>query len=506
MSSNPRSLKWAVLLMSLLLMAVVACQTKASSTTVPTPTATTVPTPTPPPFPSPITADPDADPAGFFKALPQDESACVVTALGQARVDQITGGVEPTDKEKQVLEGCLSQETFARIMIGEVVRRAGGLSDETLGCMWDSLAGADVKALSSMESEDSIGGLGAFLSMALCLSDEEAALLLEGVGPDELPIAEMRCVAEQLDMGMLADMFAGGAAEMSPEVLLAMLECGLAAMGDEGDGPPFTAEQFACLQTALNEDDMAAMFGGEGGPNVEIMLAMLECGLEGGPDGDGIPFNAEQLACLQGVLSADDMAAMISDESRPSVEIMLAMLECGLEGGPDGDGIPFNAEQLTCLQAALSADDMAAMMGGEGAPSLEIMLAALKCGLATPDAEGDGLPFTADQLVCLEATLGRELLDQLIGQEGEPSIQVVLAALECGLDLRDSGDGPTDSGGPASGIDGLPVTAEQLACLVDGLGDGAIEELLSGQRTPNFGDLLVLAACNLDLEAILSGG
>ena len=419
MPTYPKRLRWALLGLPLLLMAIGACQSASTSTPTPTPTPTPIPTPTATPtpvptptpvlLPLPILADPEENPLEFFLSLPREEQECAVQTLGQARLDQLMAGAEPTDADNQVIDQCLSQETVARIVMGSLVNQAGDLGDETLGCMWDALSGADLSGLFN-EDEFLPGAIGALLGASTCMSDEEAARLLGAEGSEDFPIAEMRCLAERLSPKVVASIFTDGLEEALP--------------------PP------------------------------DVLVALLECSL--GPNGS------------------------------------------------EGDALPFTADQLACLQEALGDDALAQMLDQEGEPTLDVMLATLKCGLMTDAPDAGGLPFTASQLACLQEYLGDEALAQLVGQEGEPTLDVVLTVLECGLELGDSVGGDsgtgTDTGVDPTSEDGFPVTPEQLACLLETLGDEAIAELIAGERLPNFAEFAALGICEVDIAELLSGG
>ncbi len=53
---------------------------------------------------------------------------------------------------------------------------------------------------------------------------------------------------------------------------------------------------------------------------------------------------------------------------------------------------------------------------------------------------------------------------------------------------------------------GLDISAEDLACVVDILGEEALAEIIAGDRLPAFGEVLALASCDLDLKGLLNEG
>ena len=309
MSVLSRRLPWALLALPLLLIAIGACEATPTATPEPTltatptatpeptptatPTATPEPTPTATPtatpepthtatptatpepthtatpilVPEPILADSNDSPREFFRALPHEEQQCLVQALSQASVDEILDGAEPSQEANQVLDQCVSQETFARVLMGSFVSSVGGLSDDTLGCMWEILGEA------STGGGDFPVDFVAFLRLALCLSDEEAARAEPGAGPFEFPLAGVRCVAQQLDMEGLAAMSGDELQELPPDLMAALVECGI-EVGPTGEVPQFTPEQVACLRDALGDETLGDLMGRERLPTFEETAAL----------------------------------------------------------------------------------------------------------------------------------------------------------------------------------------------------------------------------------------
>jgi hypothetical protein len=98
--------------------------------------------------------------------------------------------------------------------------------------------------------------------------------------------------------------------------------------------------------------------------------------------------------------------------------------------------------------------------------------------------------------------LGAEALAQYFGQGGETPFEVIAAMLECGIEVLvpEGDDGVGGDGGT-----GVDFSAEELACVVDALGDDALAEILAGERVPTFVEIAALLGCDLDLEKLLSG-
>ena len=144
------------------------------------------------------------------------------------------------------------------------------------------------------------------------------------------------------------------------------------------------------------------------------------------------------------------------------------------------------------LVATFSAD--------QDVPSAEIMVAMLECGIDILGTEGVASQLTPEQLACLEAALDAEALAQFLSEGGEFPLEAIATLLECGLETLGT-DG--DSGGVDGGI-GIDISAEDLACVVETLGEEALTEIIAGERLPTFGEILALAGCDLDLGGLFN--
>lgn len=192
---------------SILLVVMIACGSSTSSSDEPEATATLVPTstpespgsgPTPVPATStpaspgsgPITIDPSEDPDGFIAALPADEVMCASDGVGGADIfrelvaadDAI--GAEATDALAEVLASCISAETVQNVMIGQLISNHGGLSDETISCIGNSITGVDFSnVLGGLDftGDDLIQAVEALF----CLSPEERLAFEESNPSDD---------------------------------------------------------------------------------------------------------------------------------------------------------------------------------------------------------------------------------------------------------------------------------------------------------------------------------
>ncbi|MBF8267956.1 MAG: hypothetical protein HW388_1464 [Dehalococcoidia bacterium] len=270
MSLLSKRARWAVLLLPLLLIAVVACKSDATTT------------PTPVPTPVPILAGPDAGIRELFQAIPVEEQQCVAQALGQTHLDELLEKADTSEVDDLALQQCLSQETFARITAGVLISEVGSLSDETMNCVWSTLEGVDLTPPANGE-EMNIAPFAAFLKTAQCLNEEEVARADATGGAAGLPIAGMRCLAENLDQDDLASLFASGVegALPPPDVLAAVMGCGVEMGGPEVESSGFNPEQFTCLQDAVGDEALAQIFVQGGGETLspELTAAMTACGM-----------------------------------------------------------------------------------------------------------------------------------------------------------------------------------------------------------------------------------
>ena len=214
------SWRWLVLLAALLAallagtLAVAACGDSASPTPEPTdapvptatpgPTPTEVSTPTAAPTPTPAMMslsdiDETTTGADLIAALSESETDCLRSAVGDAGYQAIQGltlSESITGFDAFPLQ-CLEAANAIDLVAGMMSLQAGGLSDDSLSCMKDVFAEHGVPG-ATMDMTDS---MRSFITMQLCLTDEEAMALDTSGGEDPLPLpSQLRCVSEQTDL------------------------------------------------------------------------------------------------------------------------------------------------------------------------------------------------------------------------------------------------------------------------------------------------------------------
>ena len=279
--------RWAMLLVALVAGALVFAACSESATPTPNPTATPaapvstptpatpdtpVPTPTPDPTPTPATPDtpvptptPDPTPtpammslgdidetttvAELVASLSEGEADCLRAAVGDAiyqAVQDLTLSESATGFDTFPLQ-CLEPDTAIALSVAMISLQAGGLSDESQACIKGVFADLGVPG-QTMSMTDS---MRSFLTMQLCLTDEEAQALDMSGGEDPLPLpSQLRCVAEQTDLENLfivyqafADLELSTAPPTpSPDMMMAVAEimaaqeaCGIPTI-IQGDG------------------------------------------------------------------------------------------------------------------------------------------------------------------------------------------------------------------------------------------------------------------------------
>ena len=442
-----------LLAVPVMLIVIGGCQSSSTPTATLAPTATSAPTPMLPP----IMLDPDASERDFFMAIPREEQDCLAQALGQARVDEVMEGMEMTETDEGAFYECVSSGTFSRLMVGMFIGEVGTdvLSDDSLACVYSALEGVDLMSLIT-DAEGGVVAFEAFLEMSLCLTDEEAALAGSD-GDMGFPVAEMRCLAEEVSLDELAFLFEADMNTMPPVgILAALIECGMETAGGIEE-PPFTAEQLTCLEDALGEDALAELFALEGGRSLELMRAVIECGLDVGEGLDELPFTMEQLSCMEDALGGDALAGLFALDGEPSFEVVAAIIECGIEVEDGAKQPPISMEQLTCLEEALGEDALARLFILDGEMSTEVIAAIMECTGDTgdvgmqdsgtdledqtnyyviPDEGSMPIAIFAEQSACLEEALGADALAQVAESlsEGDAGSTTVTAALvECGV-------------------------------------------------------------------------
>ncbi len=197
----------------------VSTPTPATSDPTPTPAAP-VPTPTPDPTPTPATPVPTPTPAmmslsdidettrgaELIAALSEGEADCLRAAMGDASYEamqDLTLSESAMGFDTFPLQ-CLEPDTAIDLSVAMISLQAGGLSDDSQACIKDVFADLGVPG-EAMSMTDS---MRSFITMQLCLTDEEAQALDMSGGEDLLPLpSQLRCVAEQIDLENLFIVF-----------------------------------------------------------------------------------------------------------------------------------------------------------------------------------------------------------------------------------------------------------------------------------------------------------
>ena len=231
--------RWAMLLVALVAGALVFAACSESATPTPNPAAlvstptpatpdTPVPTPTSDPTPAPATPDtpvptltpvptPTSDPtptpammslsdidettrgAELIAALSEGEADCLRAAMGDASyqaMQDLTLSESAMGFDTFPLQ-CLEPDNAIDLSVAMISLQAGGLSDDSQACIKDVFADLGVPG-EAMSMTDS---MRSFITMQLCLTDEEAQALDMSGGEDPLPLpSQLRCVAEQIDL------------------------------------------------------------------------------------------------------------------------------------------------------------------------------------------------------------------------------------------------------------------------------------------------------------------
>ena len=253
-------LRWLGLLAALVAVVLVfaACSETATPTPVPTntphPTLTAVPTPTSVPTPTAVptltpeptpTAVPTPTPAimslsnvddsttgaDLIAALSDSEADCLRSTIGDegyGALQTLTLSQSPLGFDTFPLH-CLEQSNAIDLSVAMMSLQAGGLSDDGQACIKDVFADLGVPGENMTEADS----MRSFISMQLCLTDEEAMALDASGGDDPLPLpSQLRCISEQADLENLFILYQGfvdlgeglEAPTPSPEVLAAVNE------------------------------------------------------------------------------------------------------------------------------------------------------------------------------------------------------------------------------------------------------------------------------------------
>ena len=288
--------RWAMLLVALVAGALVFAACSESATPTPNPTATPTtpvptptpaapdtpaPTPTPDPTPTPATPDtpaptPTSDPtptpatsdptptpatmslgdidetttvAELVASLSEGEADCLRAAVGDAiyqAIQDLTLSESATGFDTFPLQ-CLEPDTAINLSVAMISLQAGGLSDDSQACIKGVFSDLGVPG----QTRSMTDSMRSFITMQLCLTDEEAQALDMSGGEDPLPLpSQLRCVAERTDLENLfivyqafADLELSTAPPTpSPDMMMAVAEimaaqeaCGIPTI-IQGDG------------------------------------------------------------------------------------------------------------------------------------------------------------------------------------------------------------------------------------------------------------------------------
>ena len=138
--------------------------------------------------------------AELIASLSDDEAACLRAAIGDASYEamQDLALSESAMGFDTFPLQCLEQDNAIDLSVAMMSLQAGGLSDGSQACIKDVFAELGVPS-ESMSMTDS---MRSFITMQLCLTDEEAQAM-SGPVPEEdafpLP-SQLRCVSEQTDL------------------------------------------------------------------------------------------------------------------------------------------------------------------------------------------------------------------------------------------------------------------------------------------------------------------
>ena len=138
--------------------------------------------------------------AELIASLSEDEAACLRAAIGDASYEAMQDmalSESATGFDTFPLQ-CLEPDNAIDLSVAMMSLQAGGLSDDSQACIKDVFADLGVPG-EGMSMTDS---LRSFITMQLCLTDEEAQAM-SGPVPEEdafpLP-SQLRCVSEQTDL------------------------------------------------------------------------------------------------------------------------------------------------------------------------------------------------------------------------------------------------------------------------------------------------------------------
>ena len=192
------SWRWAVLLVALVAGALVFAACGESATPTPDPTATPVPTPTPAMMSLSDIAETTTG-AELIASLSEGEADCLRAAIGDASYEAMQDLIlsESAMGFDTFPLQCLEPDNAIDLSVAMMSLQAGGLSNDSQSCIKDVFAELGVPSETMSETDS----LRSFITMQLCLTDEEAQALGTSGGEDPLPLpSQLRCVSEQTEL------------------------------------------------------------------------------------------------------------------------------------------------------------------------------------------------------------------------------------------------------------------------------------------------------------------
>ena len=187
------SWRWAVLLVALVAGALVFAACGESAAPTPDPTAA-------PAMMSLSDIDETTTGAELIASLSEGEADCLRAAIGDASYEamqDLTLSESAMGFDTFPLQ-CLEPDDAIDLSVAMMSLQAGGLSDDSQACIKDVFAELGVPSETMSETDS----LRSFITMQLCLTDEEAQAM-SGPAPEEdaLPLpSQLRCVSEQTEL------------------------------------------------------------------------------------------------------------------------------------------------------------------------------------------------------------------------------------------------------------------------------------------------------------------
>ena len=137
--------------------------------------------------------------AELIASLSEGEADCLRAAIGDASYEamqDLTLSESAMGFDTFPLQ-CLEPDNAIDLSVAMVSLQAGGLSDDSQACIKDVFADLGVPSETMSETDS----LRSFITMQLCLTDEEAQALDTSGGEDPLPLpSQLRCISEQTEL------------------------------------------------------------------------------------------------------------------------------------------------------------------------------------------------------------------------------------------------------------------------------------------------------------------